>query len=137
MSTSVDDAVTTARRVAPDMTPAFVAFPGTRFASPHHYAVWMRGEGVLATRVLRPVFIDASTGALMELRALPWYLKVVLSVHPLHSGDFGRMPIKIFWAAFDLLTIVVLGSGLCLWLTGHNSRKGNAKPARSLERSKT
>jgi uncharacterized iron-regulated membrane protein len=34
------------------------------------------------------------------------------------------MPLKIFWAAFDLLTIVVLGSGLYLWLTRHNPRKG-------------
>ncbi|SAK41798.1 PepSY-associated TM helix family protein [Caballeronia calidae] len=121
---SVDDAVTTARGVAPDMIPSFVAFPGTRFASPHHYAVWMRGDGILTTRIMRPVLVDASTGALTDSRELPWYLKVLLGSQPLHFGDFGGMPLKIFWAAFDVLTIVVLGSGLYLWLTRHNPRKG-------------
>jgi uncharacterized iron-regulated membrane protein len=126
---SIDAAVNTAQRVAPDMIPSFVAFPGTRFASPHHYAVWMRGDGILTSRIMRPVLVDASTGALTDSRELPWYLKVLLGSQPLHFGDFGGMPLKIFWAAFDVLTIVVLGSGLYLWLTRHNPRKGKAKRA--------
>ena len=36
---------------------------------------------------------------------------------PLHFGDYGGLPLKIIWALFDLVTIVVLGSGLYLWLS--------------------
>jgi len=45
---------------------------------------------------------------------------------PLHFGDYGGMPMKILWALLDIATIVVLGSGLYLWL-----RKGvqAAQPA--------
>lgn len=120
---SVDGAVATARRATPDMTPSFVAFPGTRFSSPHHYTVFMRGDGILTTRMLRPVLIDAATGALTDSRELPWYLKLLLGSQPLHFGDFGGMPLKLFWAAFDILTIVVLGSGLYLWLSRGKKRR--------------
>jgi uncharacterized iron-regulated membrane protein len=36
---------------------------------------------------------------------------------PLHFGDYGGLPLKIIWALFDLVTIVILGSGLYLWLS--------------------
>ncbi|MDI9727804.1 PepSY-associated TM helix domain-containing protein [Stutzerimonas stutzeri] len=35
---------------------------------------------------------------------------------PLHFGDYGGLPLKVLWALLDILTIVVLGSGLYLWL---------------------
>jgi uncharacterized iron-regulated membrane protein len=35
---------------------------------------------------------------------------------PLHFGDYGGMPMKIIWGLLDAITIVVLGSGLYLWL---------------------
>ncbi len=35
---------------------------------------------------------------------------------PLHFGDYGGVPLQWLWAALDVLTIVVLGSGLVLWL---------------------
>ena len=35
---------------------------------------------------------------------------------PLHFGDYGGLPLKLLWAALALFTIVVLGSGLYLWL---------------------
>lgn len=120
----VDAAVRVARGAAAEMTPSFVAFPGTRFSSPHHYTVFMRGDGVLTRRIVKPVLIDAETGALTDTRELPWYLKLLLGSQPLHFGDFGGMPVKMLWAAFDGLTIVVLGSGLYLWLTrGRKARR--------------
>ena len=33
----------------------------------------------------------------------------------LHFGDYGGLPLKILWALLDVVTIVVLGSGLYLW----------------------
>jgi len=35
---------------------------------------------------------------------------------PLHFGDYGGLPLKIVWALLDLIAIVVLGSGVYLWL---------------------
>ena len=47
---------------------------------------------------------------------LPWYLTALLVSQPLHFGDYGGMPMKILWALLDIATIIVLGSGLYLWL---------------------
>ena len=38
-----------AKDVAPDMQPDFIAFPGTRFSSEHHYAVFMKGSTQLTS----------------------------------------------------------------------------------------
>ncbi len=54
------------RRIAacPDMRPSFVAFPGTTFSSKSHYAVFMRGDTPITSRLLKPALIDAETGKL-------------------------------------------------------------------------
>src|SRR5690606_34602273 len=44
---------------------------------------------------------------------------------PLHFGDYGGLPLKALWAALDVITIVVLASGLYLWLArGRNGHAG-------------
>jgi uncharacterized iron-regulated membrane protein len=108
--------IATAERAAPNMTPAFVAFPGTPFTSAHHYAVFMRGDTPLTSRLLKPALIDGETGQLTDMRELPWYVTTLLVSQPLHFGDYGGMPLKLIWAALDVITIVVLGSGLYLWI---------------------
>jgi uncharacterized iron-regulated membrane protein len=113
---SLDRAIATARTATPDMTPSFVAFPGTLFSSAHHYMVAMRGDAALTRRLIRPVLVDAQTAAFTDSRALPWYLTALLVSQPLHFGDYGELPLKIIWALLDVVTIVVLGSGLYLWL---------------------
>ena len=35
---------------------------------------------------------------------------------PLHFGDYAGLPLKILWALLDVVAIVVLVSGLYLWL---------------------
>jgi uncharacterized iron-regulated membrane protein len=47
---------------------------------------------------------------------LPWYLTALLVSQPLHFGDYGGLPMQILWALLDIATMVVLGSGLYLWL---------------------
>jgi uncharacterized iron-regulated membrane protein len=125
---SLDAAVATARRAAPDMTPATVAFPGSLFSSNHHYAVFMRGDAPLTARLLKPALIDAQTGALTDTRDLPWYMTALLVSQPLHFGDYGGMPMKIIWAVLDVITIVVLGSGLYLWLRRPRVRREAEAP---------
>ncbi|MCC2643001.1 MAG: Peptidase [Nitrospira sp.] len=112
---AVDEVVKRAEAVAPGMVVRFVAFPGTPFAGPHHYMVFMRGQTPVTARLLTPLLIDAETAEVTDSRSLPWYLIVLLLSQPLHFGDYGGMPLKILWALLDLLTIVVLVSGLYLW----------------------
>jgi len=118
---SLDQALVTAFAAAPHMTPSFVAFPGTDFSTNHHYMVAMYGNTPLTSKLMRPVLVDAETNALTAVRELPWYVKTLLISQPLHFGDYGGMPLKIIWAVFDLVTIIVLGSGLYLWLARRRS----------------
>jgi uncharacterized iron-regulated membrane protein len=71
----------------------------------------------LTSRLLRPALIDAETGELTDSRDMPWYVTALLISQPLHFGDYGGMPMKIVWAVLDVITIVVLASGLYLWLS--------------------
>ncbi len=113
---SVQAAVETAKAAAPGMTPSFVAFPGTPYSSPHHYAVYMHGETALTSKLYTPALIDVETGKLTDMRSMPWYIQGLFLSQPLHFGDYGGTPLKILWAVLDVISIVVLGSGLYLWL---------------------
>jgi uncharacterized iron-regulated membrane protein len=111
----VQQAIGTARQAVPGMEVAFVGYPGSRFSTPHHYMVFLRGDTTLTSRLLQPVMIDAQTGKLSVTAHLPWYLTAILIAQPLHFGDYGSWPLKVLWILFDLVAIVVLASGLCLW----------------------
>ncbi|MGC5699607.1 PepSY domain-containing protein [Pseudomonas sp. NFXW11] len=112
-----------AREAAPGMQPDFIAFPGTRFSSEHHYAVFLKGGSHLTSHLLTPVLIDASTLKVTAVGERPWYMDAMGMSQPLHFGDYGGMPMKLLWAAMDVLTIIVLGSGLYLWLVRRRSAK--------------
>jgi uncharacterized iron-regulated membrane protein len=113
-----------AEHAAPEMQPDFIAFPGTRFSSEHHYAVFMKGSTHLTSHLLTPVLIDASTLQVTAIAERPWYMDAMGMSQPLHFGDYGGMPMKILWAALDVLTIIVLASGVYLWVV----RRKAAKP---------
>jgi uncharacterized iron-regulated membrane protein len=51
---------------------------------------------------------------------MPWYVSALLLSQPLHFGDYGGLPLKILWAFLNSIAIVVLGSGLYLWLKKRN-----------------
>jgi uncharacterized iron-regulated membrane protein len=101
--------------VAPGMEPDFIAFPGTRFSSEHHYAVFLKGDTHLTAHLATPVLIDARTLQVTAVVGRPWYMDALGMSQPLHFGDYGGMPMKILWAVLDVLTIIVLGSGVYLW----------------------
>lgn len=119
---SLEAAVQAARRLEPGMSVQFVAFPGTTFSSPHHYGVFMRGNEPLTSRLSKPVLVDATTSEVTDSRELPWYFKVLQVSQPLHFGDYGGRGVQILWALLDILTIVVLGSGLYLWFAKRRRR---------------
>ena len=114
-SGGVQHAIDTAMQAVPGMEVAFVGYPGSRFSTPHHYMVFLRGDTTLTSRLLQPVMIDAQTGKLSATAHLPWYLTAILIAQPLHFGDYGSSPLKVLWILFDLVAIAVLISGLCLW----------------------
>src|SRR5690606_15562096 len=113
---SIEIAMAEARKVLPGNNPQFIAFPGGAFSSKHHYAVFFQGDTPLTERLLTPALIDAETGAFTDARPMPWYYQALSLSRPLHFGDYGGLPLKILWAALTLFTMVVLGSGLYLWL---------------------
>ncbi len=121
---SVEDSLQAAVRREPDMKIGFIAFPGTTFSSPHHYTVFMRGDTPLTSRTLKPVLVDARSAEVTDSREMPWYVTTLLISQPLHFGDYGGMPMQIIWALLDVITIVVLGSGLYLWLARRRSPAG-------------
>ncbi|WP_213774029.1 PepSY-associated TM helix domain-containing protein [Bradyrhizobium sp. dw_78] len=110
-----------ARTALPGMTISSVVFPGAQFGSPYHYLLWAKGQQPLTSRLFSPVLVDARSGKLDGVVAMPWYLRALEVSRPLHFGDYGGLPLKIIWALLDLVTIIVLGSGLYLWLSRRNS----------------
>lgn len=113
---SAHAAADTARKALPGNEVSFIAFPGNAFGSPHHYIAWMRGDTPLTSKLNTPVLVDGKTGELTTVAKMPWYLTALEVSRPLHFGDYGGLPLKIIWALLDVITIVVLVSGLYLWL---------------------
>lgn len=112
---SLQQSVDAALALEPGMEVGFIAFPGTTFSSPHHYAVFLRGDSALTSKLYKPVLVDARTATVTDSRALPWYVTTLLLSQPLHFGDYGGRPMQILWALLDIATIIVLCSGLYLW----------------------
>jgi uncharacterized iron-regulated membrane protein len=118
---SVQSAQDAAKAALPDMRVSSIIFPGSKFGTPYHYLLWAKGETPLTSRLFNPVLVDARTGNLDGIVAMPWYLRALEVSRPLHFGDYGGVPLKIIWILLDLVTIVVLASGLYLWF-GKRSR---------------
>lgn len=111
---SVQAAYETAQQTT-GMQATSIAFPGNMFGSPYHYLVWTQGNTPLTSQLFSPVLIDGRSGKLDRVVKMPWYLRSLEVSRPLHFGDYGGMPLKIIWALFDFIAIMVLISGIYLW----------------------
>ncbi len=114
---SVDAAVIEAQRALPGMKVTSVNFPNPVDSSPRHYVIWTKGATPVTSQLFTPALIDVETGQLKVAKALPWYLRALEVSRPLHFGNYGGLPLKVLWAIFDVALIVVLVSGLYLWLS--------------------
>lgn len=112
---SLQQSLDVAKQTEPDMQLGFIAFPGTAYTSQHHYGIFMRGDTPLTKRLFKPVLVDAQNATLTDSRPLPWYLVALLVSQPLHFGDYGGTTLKWIWALLDVLSIIVLWTGLKLW----------------------
>jgi uncharacterized iron-regulated membrane protein len=125
---SLQAAYDTARQHLPGKTISSIVFPGSDNGSPHHYVVWTKGATPLTSRLFNPALIDAFSGEFVGTVKMPWYLRALEVSRPLHFGDYGGLPLKIIWSLMDLVTILVLGSGLYLWL-----RRGKVPAERRID----
>ena len=80
------------------------------------FAAFMQGSTPLTSKLLTPVLIDAESAEVAATAEMPWTVSTLMLSQPLHFGDYGGMPLKILWAVLDLITIIVLATGIYLWL---------------------
>lgn len=92
-----------------------LAFPGTLLATPRHFVVMLAGSSPLTARLQEPVLVDAASGRMINAAPRPFTVTALQLSQPLHFGDYGALPLKFLWALLDVITIVVLWSGLVLW----------------------
>jgi uncharacterized iron-regulated membrane protein len=113
---SIEQAVSEARAARPEFRPAFVSYPGTGYSGQHHYGVFMKGNTELNARNYQPVLVDAETSRLTAVPDWPMTLSLMYLTQPLHYGNYAGLTLKIVWGIFDIIAIVLLISGLYLWL---------------------
>lgn len=125
-------AMDAARQAMPGMITRFIAYPGKVFGtSPQHFVIYARGSTPLTFELIVPVLVDARTGRVERTVRLPWYLQALELSRPLHFGNYGGLPLKVLWAFLDFITIVVLGSGVYLWIArrrSHADRLAHLQP---------
>ncbi|HEY0198710.1 MAG TPA: PepSY domain-containing protein [Rhodanobacter sp.] len=119
---SVEGVADTVRLALPGMTVISVNYPGAEGGSPWHFFVWTHGANRLSKRLYTPALVDARSGALTAVITMPWYLRALELSRPLHFGDYAGLPLKLLWVVLDLTSIVVLVTGLYLWLARRGDR---------------
>jgi uncharacterized iron-regulated membrane protein len=101
---------------------SIVALPGSDLASPRHFTVLLQGGTGFNSRMLTMALVDATKPTVAEVHDLPLYLKALLLSEPLHFGDYGGLPLKITWTLFAVVTIVLSGSGVVVFLKARRDR---------------
>lgn len=114
---SVDEAVARTSAALPGMRISSVLYPNPIIASPRHYVLFAYGTTPLTSRLFSAALVDVETSQITVAKHLPWYLRALELSRPLHFGDYGGLPLKAIWALFDLVLILVLVSGIYLWLS--------------------
>lgn len=131
----LERALAAAEQAWPEHKVSFALFPGTPLSGDHHYTFFLASGSGLSKRVLKLALIEASTGAVTVARESPWYIKALFVSGPLHFGDYAGMPLKILWALFTGLTLVLCVTGVYLFIARLRARQpdSSASAARVLE----
>ena len=128
----VEQAIAAAEAAAPGMWVTGVYYPGSPFATPRHYGVYLRGETPVTARLLKPMLIDAQTNRIDAIGQMPLYVSIILLSQPLHFGDYGGLPLKLLWTVLDVAAIIVLATGLYLYFA--RGKAGADKPRKAADR---
>lgn len=122
----VDRAAQAAQQAEPERRLQFAIYPGTDFSSPSHFAFLMYGRGRIDSRLFNIVLVDAGTGLVTAKRALPFYLKAIALAGPLHFGNYGGLPLKVFWLASTWSALFITVNGAWLWRMRRRARVESA-----------
>ncbi|RHZ99238.1 PepSY domain-containing protein [Rhodopseudomonas palustris] len=85
----------------------------------------------LTAKLFQPIIVNARDGRLDRLLSMPWYLRLPELSRPLHFGDYGRLHLKIVWAALDVIAIIVPETGVYLWLVRGAAASSECRAKRS------
>ena len=114
---SLDQAIARVRAALPDGRLTSITLPtAENFGSPRHLVVWMKGNSALTALLNTPTLVDVDQSVPVLVPQMPWYLTLLQMSRPLHFGDYGGLPLKIVWVLLDLVCILVLVTGLYLWI---------------------
>jgi len=119
----LDRAIQTAQKAWPHHRMQFAVFPGTQLTGAHHFSLFMAAETGLAKRVPKLTLVDAATAELTVASDAPWYIQALFVSGPLHFGDYAGTPLRVIWALFTLLTILLCISGLYLFIAKLRGRR--------------
>lgn len=115
-SASLQDAVNAAVAMLPEHVLQFVAYPGSDYSTTRHYAIFLHGNTPLTESLITPVLVDAQTGEVAGVSLMPWYMKGLALSRPLHFGDYGGIGLKLVWTLLNLMTFIVLVTGIYLYV---------------------
>lgn len=113
---SLQQAVKSATSLLPNQILQFVAYPGSDYSTERHYAVFLHGNTPLTESLITPVLVDAITGDVAGISVMPWYMKGLALSRPLHFGDYGGIGLKLVWTALNLMSLIVLITGIYLYV---------------------
>lgn len=120
---SVDAVRAAAETAKPGWRTSLMLYPGSAFSTQRHFTVLLVGPEGLQKRLFEIALVDAADGRVAEIATLPWYLVVTQLSQPLHFGDYGGLPLKLFWTACAWFTLFITANGAWLWFARRPSRR--------------
>ncbi|MDR1935866.1 MAG: PepSY domain-containing protein [Candidatus Accumulibacter sp.] len=123
---SLQAAIDAAQQRLPDFRVTYISLPGA--FTPVHFKLTGHGTTPFSKNMENQMLVDARTGEVTDIIEIPWYIRMLQWAFP-HFGGYAGMPMKILWAILDVLAIIILASGLYLWLARRKSGTAPASPA--------
>ncbi|QVM89429.1 PepSY domain-containing protein [Pseudomonas entomophila] len=108
----LDEATRIAQGNIPGLEVSFISVPATAYS---HVSLGGRSwyPLMIQTAAVNPYTRAVDSQFLLGDRSALEF--VTESMRPLHTGDFGGLPIKLIWAFFGLLLSLMVFSGLLIW----------------------
>ncbi|MPS98259.1 MAG: PepSY domain-containing protein [Pseudomonas sp.] len=108
----LDEAARIAGQAIPGLDIDFISLPAT-----HYSHINLGGRGwyplMYQTAAINPYTRNVDSQFLLADRSALEF--VTESMRPLHTGDFGGLPIKLIWFFFGLVLTLMVFSGLLIW----------------------
>lgn len=123
----IDRVVAAAQAAAPDRRARYIVYPDTDYSSPATFTVFLYGTKPYNERLFDVGVVDAASGRVLDVRALPLHLVALVVSGPLHFGNYGGMALKVVWLACTWAAMFITGNGAWLWFRRKRSRSPTVK----------